>query len=48
MPVLDNDGKYIQDKGKREITGKAIDVKPFQFKILFSFKFSHKIGYEKL
>ena len=35
MPILNNGGKYIQDKGKRETADQAIQVKPLQLKMLF-------------
>jgi len=35
MPILADGGKYIQDKGEREITHQTIQVKTWQLKILF-------------
>jgi hypothetical protein len=35
MPISTDDGKYIYDKGKREITDQAIEIKPLQLKVPF-------------
>jgi hypothetical protein len=35
MPILGEGGKYIQDKGKREIIDQEIEIKPLQLKNIF-------------
>jgi len=35
MPILNNGGKYIQNKGKRGTIPQAMEVESLQLKILF-------------